>query len=253
MLEVNQLSKKFGGLVAVNGLNLKIEKCETIGLIGPNGAGKSTVFNLLTGFLRPTGGGVLFEGKDITGKKPHRIARRGISRTFQTSAFFPDFSILQNLVVACHSNPKIGFLEAALHIPGSSKKQGVVIRRALKLVEFLGLAAMKDDLAKNLSHGHQRLLGIAIALCNKPKLLLLDEPLAGMSLSEVRETVALLGKLKSSGITILLVEHNMTAVMELCDNIVVLNFGRKIAEGPPEEIRGNKKVIEAYLGVNDVA
>lgn len=251
MLEISQLSKQFGGLAAVHRLDLSIGRGKTVGLIGPNGAGKSTVFNLITGFLRPAGGGVVFEGKDITGKKPHRIAGRGIARTFQTSALFTDFSILQNLVAACHLNPKIGFWEAALHTGGSRKKQGAVLRRALEVAEFSGLAAMKDELAKNLSHGHQRLLGIAIALSANPKLLLLDEPLAGMSVSEVRETVALLGKIKSSGITILLVEHNMTAVMELCERIVVLNFGRKIAEGPPEEIRGDKEVIEAYLGVGE--
>lgn len=254
MLEVDQLSKKFGGLVAVHRLNLRIEAGETVGLIGPNGAGKSTVFNLVTGFLRPTDGGVVFKGKDITGKKPHFITSMGIARTFQTSAFFCDFSILQNLIAACHLNPKIGFWEAAFHTPASRKKQDDVLRRALEVVEFFGLVDMKDELAMNLSHGHQRLLGIAIALCSNPKLLLLDEPLAGMSLLEVRETLALLSRIQSLGITILLVEHNMTAVMELCKRIVVLSFGRKIAEGSPEEIRGDKVVIEAYLGAaNDAA
>ena len=248
MLEIEGLTKHFGGLAAVNNFDMKIEPGEIVGLIGPNGAGKTTVFNLITGFIPPTGGRVLLEKADVTGKPPHALAERGIVRTFQDTPFLPDFTVLENVLSSCFLHPKCNILEAILNTPGYRKKEQATFDRALALLKFLGLEALKDEPAQNLPLGHQRLLGIAIALSAAPKLLLLDEPLGGMNASEVSETMLLINKIRASGTTILLVEHNMRAVMESCDRIVVLNFGRKIAEGLAEKIRRNKEVIEAYLG-----
>ena len=251
MLEIKQLTKYFGGLAAVHSLEMNVNQGEIVGLIGPNGAGKTTVFNLITGFLRPTKGQIIFEQSDISGQTTHSIAEKGIVRTFQATTFLPDFTVLQNVLVACHLHPKIGFWKAIFNTSGYHKKEEYSFNHAVEILKFLGLDTMKDELAKNLSHGHQRLLGIAIALSANPKLLLLDEPLSGMNAAEVRESLTFINRIRSAGTTVLLVEHNMRAVMKLCDRIVVLNFGRKIAEGLPDEIRGNRDVIEAYLGVGE--
>jgi branched-chain amino acid transport system ATP-binding protein len=253
MLEIRDVTKSFGGLLAVNELNMSVKQGEIIGLIGPNGAGKTTVFNLITGFISPTKGQIIFEKTNITGKPPHAIASRGIVRTFQQSAFLPDFTVLQNSATSCYLYPKGNIWEAIFNTPGYKKKETAVYQRAAELLKFLGLEPVKDELAENLPHGYQRLLGIAIALSAKPKLLLLDEPLDGMNASEVSETIAFISKIRESGTTVLLVEHNMRAVMELCDRIVVINFGRKIAEGLPAKIQKNTEVIKAYLGVSEDA
>ena len=248
MLEIRGLTKYFGGLSAVNNLDITVNQGEIVGLIGPNGAGKTTVFNLITGFIRPTKGQIIFEQSDITGQPTHSIADKGIVRTFQLNAFLQDMTVLQNALVSCHLHPKVGVWEAILNIPGYRKKEQYACNHAMDILQFLGLDSVKDELAQNLPHGHQRLLGIAMALSANPKLLLLDEPLAGMNAAEVRESLTFVNKIRSAGTTVLLVEHNMRAVMELCDKIVVINFGCKIAEGLPEEIRRNKDVIESYLG-----
>lgn len=248
MLEIRGLTKYFGGLSAVNNLNMTVNQGEIVGLIGPNGAGKTTVFNLITGFIRPTKGQIIFEQSDITGQPTHSIADKGIVRTFQLNAFLQDMTVLQNALVSCHLHPKVGVWEAILNIPGYREKEQYACNHAMDILQFLGLDSVKDELAQNLPHGHQRLLGIAMALSANPKLLLLDEPLAGMNAAEVRESLTFVNKIRSAGTTVLLVEHNMRAVMELCDKIVVINFGCKIAEGLPEEIRRNKDVIESYLG-----
>jgi branched-chain amino acid transport system ATP-binding protein len=248
MLEIRGLTKYFGGLSAVNNLDMTVNQGEIVGLIGPNGAGKTTVFNLITGFIRPTKGQIIFEQSDITGQPTHSIADKGIVRTFQLNAFLQDMTVLQNALVSCHLHPKVGVWEAILNIPGYRKKEQYACDHAMDILQFLGLDSVKDELAQNLPHGHQRLLGIAMALSANPKLLLLDEPLAGMNAAEVRESLTFVNKIRSAGTTVLLVEHNMRAVMELCDKIVVINFGCKIAEGLPEEIRRNKDVIESYLG-----
>jgi branched-chain amino acid transport system ATP-binding protein len=223
------------------------------GIIGYTGSGKTTVFNLITGFISPTKGQILFEKTDITGKSPHAIAAKGIVRTFQQSAFLPDFTVLQNVAASCYLRPKSNIWEAIFNTPGYKKKELSIYNHAVELLKFLGLESVRDELAQNLPHGYQRLLGIAIALSAGPKLLLLDEPLGGMNASEVTETVALISKIRASGTTVLLVEHNMRAVMGLCDRIVVINFGRMIAEGLPAEIKKNAEVIEAYLGVSEDA
>jgi len=248
MLEIRGLTKYFGGLSAVNNLDMTVNQGEIVGLIGPNGAGKTTVFNLITGFIRPTKGQIIFEQSDITGQPTHSIADKGIVRTFQLNAFLQDMTVLQNALVSCHLHPKVGVWEAILNIPGYRKKEQYACDHAMDILQFLGLDSVKDELAQNLPHGHQRLLGIAMALSANPKLLLLDEPLSGMNAAEVRESLTFVNKIRSAGTTVLLVEHNMRAVMELCDKIVVINFGCKIAEGLPEEIRRNKDVIESYLG-----
>lgn len=249
MLEIKGLTKYFGGLAAVNGLEMTINQGEIVGLIGPNGAGKTTTFDLITGFVRPTRGKVILEGKDITGQRPHSIAEKGMVRTFQRNAVFSRFTVLQNVVAACHIEPKIGFWEAAFHTSGCRRKEGRALRRASEILELVGLDGMEAKPSRNLSHGHQRLLGIAVALAARPKLLLLDEPLSGMSTEEVVSATRVINEIRRQGTTILLIEHNMRATMSLCQRITVLNFGTKIAEGPPEAITQDKEVIQAYLGV----
>lgn len=251
MLEIKQLTKYFGGLAAVHRLDMNVNQGEIVGLIGPNGAGKTTVFNLITGFHRPTKGSIIFNQMDITGRSVHVVAENGIVRTFQETTFLSDFSVLQNVVVSCHLKARVGFWKAIFNSSDYRKKEEYALNRAVEILKFLGLDLIKGELAKNLSHGHQRLLGIAIALSANPQLLLLDEPLSGMNAAEVRESLVFIRQIRSTGITVLLVEHNMRAVMELCDRIVVLNFGQKIAEGVPDEIRKNKDVIEAYLGAGE--
>jgi len=253
MLEIRGLSKYFGGLAAVNEFDLSINKGELVGLIGPNGAGKTTTFNLVTGFLRPTRGKIMLEGNDIVGRKPHSVAKKGMVRTFQATSIFPNFTVLQNIVAASHLNPKVVFWEAALHTSNSHKQDEHILSQSLGIIQFMGMEGVKDTPAKSLPHGHKRILGIAIALAAEPKLLLLDEPLSGMNAEEVSETVGLIKRIWQRGITILLIEHNMRATMSLCQRIVVLNFGKKIAEGSPEEIKGNNEVIRAYLGTSKYA
>ncbi len=253
MLRIEGLEKRFGGLTAVSDLDLVINQGDIMGLIGPNGAGKTTVFNLITGFIRPTQGEVVMEGLDISARSPHFIASKGIARTFQAINIFPDFTVLQNIVLACHLKAKKGFLKTILHSPGSRRREKEVLDRSRQILGLVGLEKFEGVKARKLAHGHKRILGIAIALAPDPKLLLLDEPLGGMNGEEVTETIGLIRKLWEKDITIFLIEHNMRAAMGLCKRIVVLNFGRKIAEGSPEEIREDHKVIQAYLGSGDHA
>lgn len=253
MLEIKNLTKHFGGLAAVTDFDMNIDRGEIVGLIGPNGAGKTTMFNLITGFVRPTKGQILFEHADITGKATHSIAAKGIVRTFQQNAFLPDMTVLQNVFTSCYLHPKSSILEAILNTPGYRNKEQKALDHAMEIMEFLGLDSVRDELAQSLPHGYQRLIGIAIALSASPKLLLLDEPLAGMNANEVNEALVFINKIRSVGTTVLLVEHNMRAVMKICDRVVVINFGKKIAEGLPQEVKRNKDVIEAYLGVGEDA
>lgn len=248
MLKIRGLTKHFGGLSAVNNLDMYVKQGEIVGLIGPNGAGKTTIFNLITGFISPTKGEIKFKQADIAGKTTHSIAEKGVVRTFQQSAFLPDLTVLQNMLASCYLHPKTGFWEAIFNFPGYRKKEQYARDHAMEILKFLGLDSVKEELAQNLPHGYQRLLGVAMALSANPKLLLLDEPLAGMNAAEVSESLTFINRIRSAGTTVLVVEHNMRAVMELCDRIVVINFGSKIAEGLPNEIRRNKDVIEAYLG-----
>jgi branched-chain amino acid transport system ATP-binding protein len=248
LLEIRNLSKHFGGLAAVNDLDLDVLDSEILGLIGPNGAGKTTLFNVICGFHPPTTGKVIFNGEDVTGLRADQIAQRGIGRNFQASTLFMRLTAFENVCTGCHMSCKSGVLKQFLHTPAACKEEETIKQKAMEILEFMGLAPLKDELAQNLPHGHQRILGVCIALATNPKLLLLDEPVTGMNPGETLIMIDLIRQLRSRGITIVLVEHDMKAVMSLCDRIVVLNYGRKIAEGLPEEIMENKEVIEAYLG-----
>jgi branched-chain amino acid transport system ATP-binding protein len=248
LLELTGLTKRFGGLTAVNKLNLSVREKEILGLIGPNGAGKSTVFNTISGVHAPTSGRVVFRGEDVTRLPPHAIARKGIVRTFQATTLFHDYSLLDNVRIARHLRLRAGVWASLLHTPGYRAEEADNAGRAEALLEIVGLRELGGELAKNLPHGHQRALGVAIAMASDPILLMLDEPLTGMNREEAGAMARIIRRIRGRGITIILVEHDMRAVMDLCDRIAVLNYGNKIAEGSPEEIRENREVIEAYLG-----
>jgi branched-chain amino acid transport system ATP-binding protein len=247
LLETVNLTKHFGGLVAVSDVNIKIAKGEMVGIIGPNGAGKTTLFNLMTGLVKPTKGQINYDGKNIVGKKPHVIAKKGIGRTFQLNPLFADFTVLQNVAASFYLHPKSSLMAAFFNLPSYRCNEAFISERALEILDFLGLKNVKNELAKNLPQGYQKMLGIARALATRPKLLLLDEPLGGMSIGEIEFTMNIVKKIRDNGVTILLVEHNMQ-IMNIVDRIYVINFGRKIASGTIAELRENKEVIEAYFG-----
>lgn len=253
LLELRGVTKRFGGLVAVNSVDLDIEEGEIRGIIGPNGSGKTTLFNLITGNYSVTEGRIKYNGEDITRCSPHEIAGRGLLRTFQQTALFNEFTILRNVSIACHLHAKVTLFGVVAHTPANQQTQRQAEKMALEIMEFMGLADLKDEFAVNLPHGHQRLLGVAIGLAAKPKMLLLDEPVTGMNPTEKQDMVDKIRQIRDQGITIVLVEHDMSTVMGLCQKISVLDFGKKIVEGPPEEILSNQQVIEAYLGVGETA
>ncbi|HEY7492539.1 MAG TPA: ABC transporter ATP-binding protein [Candidatus Tectomicrobia bacterium] len=245
LLETRQLTKHFGGLAAVSQVDLIVEEGEIVGLIGPNGAGKTTCFNLLSGFLPPTAGTIIFAGEDITRLKPHHIVKRGLVRTFQLTTLFQEMTVLENVILGLHLYSRKGPRQVLFNRQPFPPDE---VAHSRNILEFTGLAAHADQLAKNLPHGHQRVLGIAMALATRPRLLLLDEPVTGMNLAESERVMTLVQTIRDRGMTILLVEHNMKAVMGTCERIVVLNFGQKLTEGTPAEVSTNPAVIEAYLG-----
>ncbi len=249
LLKVENLSLAFGGLRAVSGFNLEIKPGELVGLIGPNGAGKTTVFNILTGFYQPQEGRIFFDGTDITGLSCYKINRLGIGRTFQNIRLFNELTVLDNVKIACQYAGRYSWRDAIFRTKSFYRYEQEITDWALSRLEIFNLAHKAGEIAKNLPYGEQRQLEIARALAGRPKLLLLDEPAAGMNPQETVELLELIRRLRRDfSLTILLIEHDMSLVMKLCERILVLDYGKTIAEGSPEEIRNNPRVIEAYLG-----
>ena len=248
LLAIKNVTKKFGGLTALDDISLQIKSGEIRGLIGPNGAGKSTLFKNIAGFYKPTTGEILYQGKNIAGKKPHTISTMGIVRTFQETTLFQELTVFENVLVGCYGMARANLLAEIFAI--DQKKQQLAKNTAAEILQFMGLSERAQQRAAELPLGSQRALAMSIALATKPKLMLMDEPFAGMNPDETKHMMALTHKIQQSGITIILVEHDMKAVMGLCHYLSVLNFGQLLAQGTPDEIRHNDKVIEAYLGTN---
>lgn len=252
MLCANHATMRFGGLTAVSDLNITVEDGEIVGLIGPNGAGKTTAFNMITGVYRPTEGSIVYNGTDITGFEPHKITTIGLARTFQNIRLFRDMNVVENVLVASNLRMGVHLLQSVLHTPGYLRKEKEAREKALDLLDSVGLVEHALDSATSLPYGKQRRLEIVRALATKPTCLLLDEPAAGMNPQESHELMDFILKIREQfGISILLIEHHMQVVMGVCARMYVLEYGITIADGTPEEIRKNERVIEAYLGVDN--
>lgn len=250
-MTVENVTKRFGGLVAVNEISFSVSAGEILSIIGPNGAGKSTLFKIIGSALAPSAGRVLLEGKSISGQRPDRAAALGIVRTFQETTIFREMTALESVILAHHIQLRAGFLGIYFSSATARANERAFRSSALEILDYLGLARIKDEQARNLPHGHLRALGIAMALAARPKALLLDEPFAGMNSDETGRAVDMVEGIRRRGVTILLVEHDMRAVMRISDRIVVMNYGAKIADGRPSEIQRNEAVVEAYLGRDD--
>jgi branched-chain amino acid transport system ATP-binding protein len=248
ILQVEELTKQFGGLVAVDRLSFHVAKSEILGIIGPNGAGKSTVLSVVSGFYPPTKGKIVFDGQDITRLKAHQISRLGIGRHFQTPTLFMALPVIENVFIAYHTSYKTSVWSRLFRLPAALREEKTLKQQGVEIIKLMGLNSLKYELTGNLAYGHQRILGVCVALATNPRLLLLDEPMTGMNQNETQTMVDLIRGIRDTGVTIVMIEHNMDAVMSLCDRIIVLDHGQKIAEGFPKEIQMNEAVIEAYLG-----
>jgi len=248
LLETQNLSRSFGGLKALNDATIAVERNKITALIGPNGAGKTTAFNLISGLLPVSSGAVIFEGRDITGRPPYTIAHLGIARTFQNIRIFPNMNALENVMVGLHTRSRCGFLSSALKLPGTSTEEHGIKEGACRCLEFMGIENLATKNAANLAFGQQRLLEMARALALKPKLILLDEPAAGLNSQETIRLGEVISKILESGVTVFIVEHDMELVMSISHTVIVLNNGMVIASGSPSEIQCNDEVITAYLG-----
>ncbi len=248
MLEVSAITQIFGGVTALDDVSFAIAKGDITGVIGPNGAGKTTLFNIISGIYSQTSGRVMLEGQNVSGLPPERLAPRGMVRTFQNIELFGGMTVLENVLVGMHTRCSSGFLACALKMPWSVREEARIRREALRWLEFTGISELSDVTSANLSFGKGRLLEIARALAMEPKIILMDEPAAGLNSQETIRLTRLIQSIREMGITVVLVEHDMELVMDICDRIVVLNLGRKLAEGTPREIQDKKEVIAAYLG-----
>lgn len=248
VLETRNLTKRFGGLAAVDGLDMAVQDGEIFGLIGPNGSGKTTALNLITGYLKPTSGSVAYHGRDVTGSKPHTLASDGLVRTFQITTLFEELTVLENVVHGSHLYNPTSLVGALWNTPGYRKRNAAIEAQAVDILGFVHLSNRLDSFARDLSAGEHRYLEIGIALAAKPRVLLLDEPATGLNPEEAGRLMALIRTVRERGTTVVLVEHNMRLIMNICTRIMVLNFGAKIAEGSPQEIVDDETVVSAYLG-----
>ena len=251
LLRLQEITKVFGGLVAVNDLTFSVEAGSVVGLIGPNGAGKTTVFNCITGNYTPEKGRIFFDGEPVAGLRPHKVVELGIARTFQSIRLFGKLSVLENVLAGRHCRMKSGMLSCMLHLPWQRREERAAVARCMEELRFVGLADRHAEAAGGLSYGNQRLLEVARALASDPRLLILDEPAGGMNDQETAALVDTIAAIRDRGITVLLIEHDMRLVMKICEKLVVLEHGTMIAQGEPEAVRRNPAVVEAYLGVED--
>ncbi|MBQ4567786.1 MAG: ABC transporter ATP-binding protein [Desulfovibrio sp.] len=251
LLALSDVTKVFGGLIAINDLSFTVEAGSIVGLIGPNGAGKTTVFNCITGNYTPERGQILFDGTSIRGLRPHRVVELGIARTFQSIRLFGKLPVLENVLAGRHCRMRAGLLSCMLHTPAMRREEEAAVARCMEELDFVGLADRCHEAAGGLSYGNQRLLEVARALAADPRLLILDEPAGGMNDQETAALVEIIRAIRARGVTVLLIEHDMRLVMQICEKLVVLEHGTLIAEGEPETVRANPAVIEAYLGADD--